>query len=339
MAKQPNIPGQMVFDFSERPEQPSLDFFVGSYKDRKKRRDIWIPSEEALVEHRTLLARLKAFDIPMPYATGSVEGGGIRTNIEAHKDNYYFYKTDITNAFPSVDEDILSDTLFDLIKPDIQPLDELWCLATQCWPPDKPGLPQGAPTSPFLFNIYCLEMDERIAAIAKDIDADAAYTRFVDDITISLPEATGRNLTKNERLKIRKIAAEYKLDFSRHKTQLHSLQNGPVTITGMSLYPKSGARRIQLKPELLNVVEAAFRTYLMFPDERYMGEINGYHGLLRSASPDPAESTDIEQTLIGLYEQIRVRNKKMGRQALSDEPEFVSSHDSSVDEDIFWEGV
>lgn len=47
----------------------------------------------------------------------------------------------------------------------------------------KDNLPQGAPTSPYLSNIYMKDFDSKVAdyCLAKDI----RYTRYADDITIS----------------------------------------------------------------------------------------------------------------------------------------------------------
>jgi hypothetical protein len=47
------------------------------------------------------------------------------------------------------------------------------------------GLPQGAPTSPRLSNLVNFRLDCRLAAMARKLGA--AYTRYADDITLSLP--------------------------------------------------------------------------------------------------------------------------------------------------------
>ena len=51
-------------------------------------------------------------------------------------------------------------------------------------------LPQGAPTSPAISNLVCRKLDARLSALAKR--RGGHYTRYADDITISLP-AFGRN--------------------------------------------------------------------------------------------------------------------------------------------------
>src|SRR5207237_8311575 len=46
------------------------------------------------------------------------------------------------------------------------------------------GLPQGAPSSPMLANMVCGRLDGELTALARKFHA--TYTRYGDDITISL---------------------------------------------------------------------------------------------------------------------------------------------------------
>jgi RNA-directed DNA polymerase len=51
-------------------------------------------------------------------------------------------------------------------------------------------LPQGAPTSPAISNLVCRKLDTRLAALLARHQGN--YTRYADDITLSLP-AFGHN--------------------------------------------------------------------------------------------------------------------------------------------------
>ena len=53
-----------------------------------------------------------------------------------------------------------------------------------------PHLPQGAPTSPALANLVCTRLDRRLAGLAAA--EGAVYTRYVDDLFLSGPDALRR---------------------------------------------------------------------------------------------------------------------------------------------------
>lgn len=57
-------------------------------------------------------------------------------------------------------------------------------------PYTAPHLPQGAPSSPVLANLCSFKLDLRLAALADD--ADAAYSRYADDLTFSGDAAFAR---------------------------------------------------------------------------------------------------------------------------------------------------
>jgi len=54
----------------------------------------------------------------------------------------------------------------------------------------RPHLPQGAPTSPALANLMAYRLDCRLSGLAKS--ADAAYTRYADDLVFSGDESFAR---------------------------------------------------------------------------------------------------------------------------------------------------
>lgn len=48
------------------------------------------------------------------------------------------------------------------------------------------ALPQGAPTSPALTNIVCVNLDRRLTGLADKMGL--RYSRYADDLTFSLPD-------------------------------------------------------------------------------------------------------------------------------------------------------
>ena len=75
-------------------------------------------------------------------------------------------------------------------------------------------LPQGAPTSPMLFNLVCVKMDLRIERFVRKIGG--TYTRYADNLFVS----TDRPLTETERRIICKKVWEAGFELNERKTRL-----------------------------------------------------------------------------------------------------------------------
>lgn len=74
-------------------------------------------------------------------------------------------------------------------------------------------LPQGAPTSPYLANLVCADMDNRIKKLC--LKYNLKYTRYADDITIS-----GNNNVFWVKNVVEKILNSYRFEINRDKTVL-----------------------------------------------------------------------------------------------------------------------
>lgn len=129
-----------------------------------------------------------------PFAHGFVNKRNRRTNAVPHIGHEHLVKVDIENFFGSVSPYLVMKALSGLDHPDW--LDKI--VERSCFLDD--GLPQGAPTSPFLSNIAVRVMDYRIGALARKFRRDpmcgcrgyrhprleaVAYTRYADDMTFS----------------------------------------------------------------------------------------------------------------------------------------------------------
>lgn len=79
----------------------------------------------------------------------------------------------------------------------------------------EPTLPQGAPSSPGLFNLVCFRMDQRLARFATLIGA--TYTRYADNIAFSAK----RELTAKEIRVVQNIIVQKcHFDLNEKKTRL-----------------------------------------------------------------------------------------------------------------------
>jgi RNA-directed DNA polymerase len=167
---------------------------------KPKLRSIDNPSVKLKNVQRKILRRLLA-DLAIPdFLHGAAKGKTIRSNAEAHLRSNVVVRMDITNYFPNVTNDhvyrVWRDTLG--CSPPIANL--LTKLTTF-----QRHLPQGAPTSSALANIYLSSIYRPIEK--RCIDADVEKTAYVDDLIFSgensrlLMEPT-RQLLAKEGLKL-----------------------------------------------------------------------------------------------------------------------------------------
>jgi len=113
-------------------------------------------------------------------STGFEPGESIVYNADSHVGKAVVIKLDIRDFFKSTGEERVF-AYFRKIGWNQEAAELLTKLTT--W---KGSLPQGAPTSPRLSNLVNFRLDSRLAGFAMQIGGD--YTRYADDITISLDE-------------------------------------------------------------------------------------------------------------------------------------------------------
>lgn len=140
-------------------------------------RAIFIPDEKTLLIQRAILRDTETLaDFP-PCVMAFRKGVSILDNAKAHLGNPYMIRYDIMNFFDTVGKEKVKDELarrdFDA---SLTKIILKWCFGGG-------HLPQGAPTSPFLANLVCTNLDKRFSALAQIIGA--TYTRYADDIIIS----------------------------------------------------------------------------------------------------------------------------------------------------------
>ncbi len=153
-------------------------------KRRGGARAIEAPDDKLKALQRLILRRLLN-PLPMPEAaTGFVVGRSIVDNARPHTAMAVVINIDLADFFPSITADRIEATWRALGWG----AEAAAVLARICT--HEEHLPQGAPTSPALSNLVCRHLDARLAALVAK--RDGAYTRYADDLTISLP-GFGRN--------------------------------------------------------------------------------------------------------------------------------------------------
>ena len=141
-------------------------------------------------------------------AHGFVRGKSIVTNAAVHPNSALLIKLDIQDFFPNVHWRRVKGVFRHTGYPEqIATLLAMLCTESPRQIVQQNGatfyvaladraLPQGAPTSPALTNIICLNLDRRLTGLADKLGL--RYSRYADDLTFSLPASpvTAKNATK-----------------------------------------------------------------------------------------------------------------------------------------------
>jgi len=157
-------------------------------------------------------------------------------NVKFHKAQPIIMKYDLENFFGTISTKSVVGIFLEMgyTKSLSMMLAKLCCL-NNC-------LPQGAPTSPYLSNLYCRELDNRIGGYV--VKCGFRYTRYSDDITIS------GNISEMQIISLRrfigKTIKEYNLKINERKTRVLRKSNRQ-TVTGVVLNSKISAGSITKK--------------------------------------------------------------------------------------------
>jgi hypothetical protein len=147
-------------------------------------RHIDAPSDRLKALQRLVLQRLLSPLKVAPQVTGFVPGRSIVDNARPHVGQAVVINLDLADFFSTITAD--------RVEAGWRALgwnaDAATILTRICTHQGR--LPQGAPTSPALSNLVCRRLDARLGGLARALGG--RYTRYADDLTISLP-GLGRN--------------------------------------------------------------------------------------------------------------------------------------------------
>lgn len=142
-----------------------------------KDRRITAPSQPLKQRQKWILREILSKLEVSPYAHGFEAGRSIKTNALLHADHPYVLCVDIQDFFPSISSQAVQRIFQEAgYSPSAaQMLGQLCCY--------QGVLPQGAPTSPKLSNLFFRKLDRQLAEVADR--AGAVYSRYADDLTFS----------------------------------------------------------------------------------------------------------------------------------------------------------
>lgn len=161
-----------------------------------------------------------------PYAKAFVHGKKLKENVRFHRNRKIVVKFDVHNFFGSIRIESVKQIFqsFGYIHPVADLMAKLCCL--------QEVLPQGAPTSPYLSNLFMIDFDNEISEYCKPLKI--YYTRYADDLTFS----SDSNIDINELKQIVKNAiGRKKLMLNHDKTKI-MLRNTRQVVTGIVVNQK-----------------------------------------------------------------------------------------------------
>jgi retron-type reverse transcriptase len=140
-------------------------------------RQITAPASKLKSIQRWILQEILSHVPPSDGAHGFRSGRSIVTNAAPHVGKHVLVKIDIKDFFPSISAHRVLNTFLKLGY-----THQIALLLTRLTTFHN-ELPQGAPTSPVLANLVCLNLDRRLTGLAKKLGF--TYTRYADDMTFS----------------------------------------------------------------------------------------------------------------------------------------------------------
>lgn len=148
----------------------------------------------------------------------------VLTNARKHIGKPYLLNIDLADFFHSITRErilkVFTEAPFRFKRelPDV--------LADLCTYRDR--LPMGAPTSPVLSNLVCMELDRDLTILANSLFWN--FSRYADDMTFS----SDTPITPDNINSLRKIIADAGFTLNEQKLKLYG-PNDPKTVTGILL--------------------------------------------------------------------------------------------------------
>lgn len=208
-------------------ENSKKEYRIAYIETSGKVRNLYIPSDALKLIQINLIDFYFKKIIVSNCAHGYVKNKSIKTNALSHRNSIYFFQTDISSFFPSINEDMIRRTLKEEL-PNIKD-SELSIIIKIIAPFGHLDL--GSPTSPILSNIIMKNTDRIIYQLLIDSSQNQiVYTRYSDDITISSKNTLDINL----HLKIKEILNNAGFRMNTKKTRYSTLKEN-IKITGVFL--------------------------------------------------------------------------------------------------------
>ncbi|MBI4193120.1 MAG: hypothetical protein HY536_00655 [Candidatus Colwellbacteria bacterium] len=175
--------------------------------------------------HRRLIGALRRSRPALPWAAGSLPGSSPLKALERHRGHRFIYRVDLVDAYAHVHHGRLAEAVADCLS---LPVTEASRFLQDFFLAEV-GLPQGAPASPELFNLYCGRLlDPEVGKVCTR--EGLALSRYLDDLIISGDHPISRRVRGSIQSFVR--AAGFRTH-PRKTKKFDLLLGGPVTLLGV----------------------------------------------------------------------------------------------------------
>ena len=279
--------------------------FISKQGGKRKRR-LDIPSLELRHVQKKILRKCLCHITPShshdwDALTGYKTGQSLRSNIVPHLLGQTFLQLDLADAFPSVTTAMIRNALTVMLEeetvlkmfdfnnvrwfrrkfmkqmenPNLQStaesphtLDILWALREIIiwFTTFEDKLPQGAPTSPYLFNLVVA--NQHLPKIAQLFQGKHPFTItvYADNMTISTQD---KNITPSTTEKIiRAIESQTPFRVNRKKTRLSIAKKGSPKITGLSIGKRKSKMIVTVPGEVQKRARGLLHSAIFKPEIR-----------------------------------------------------------------------
>lgn len=227
-----------------------------------------------------------------PYAKAYKKNVSITENLKFHLNQPKVFTLDIKNFFPSIKTNSI-EKIFKSFGYSILISNLLAKLCTK-----DNSLPQGAPTSPYLSNLYFLNADNLIAKYC--MDKSIRYTRYADDLTFS------GDFDENTLLHfVEEVVSNLELELHPDKIKLMK-PNQRQSVTGIVVNQKPQVvfhKRNKIRQELYYIKKFGLENHMEHKGIKrrsYFEHILGKINFIIQINPDDTEFKEYKEYLIKL---------------------------------------
>ena len=264
-------------------------------------RPIWAPRPKLKQCQRWVLRNVLE-RLPMHGAAhGFMPARSIRSNSQPHGDSQMIVKMDLKEFFPTITQPRVKGVFRKAgYREQIATLVSLLCTESPRKVVEEDGktlfvslgprcLPQGAPTSPALTNVICLNLDRRLSGLAASLGW--RYTRYADDMTFSLPSGKKKAKDTSPSTIIGAVNEITRTEgFQVHCKKTRVLRTGTrQTVTGLVVNAQEGPR---VSRKVCRMLRAAIHNLSQgkeLHDGETLATLHGYISFIASCDPAKAE--------------------------------------------------